>query len=449
MARSEISIDFSLPRNFPVFQELGGGLGIYFVPLLVLRKWPPLLRLDLRDQFGNSFPLLTTQKNEAIDAAFLLSSAPSGALRDAAQPVLEAIPSAGRKEAKKHYESIFNLVQAHRPNLTQPERLQWAETMRLAASLGSNMLLWARVEARREQRLIVKVAYENHVAVTPGMRRVFTSLSWAALRLQFVWHDMSGCSSYHVQVEPPDGLEVHRATLRMVSSEQAAVETLAPDRTKTRAARAGELWWAFRNTVKARWWLLRHGPRTEHGTDSARPPAGEPYRLVIDERAYLYVTGVTSRNVGAAEVDLATSRRGLRRAAVGFGLATTAFLGSITAIVPGIVNHVDGAVPALLLTPALLALVIVNPGEHPLVRTQLIGVRLVVATVATLPVAAMLALLSFHGSRPDISTLRWCWASMALVSLVLTIALALSWLLPPVKDAAATLSQQGPKSGED
>jgi hypothetical protein len=51
MTRSAISIDFSLPPGFPVFEELETGLGLYFVPLLILRKWPPLLRLDLRDSW--------------------------------------------------------------------------------------------------------------------------------------------------------------------------------------------------------------------------------------------------------------------------------------------------------------------------------------------------------------------------------------------------------------
>jgi hypothetical protein len=37
--------------GFPVFEELETGLGLYFVPLLILRKWPPLLRLDLRDSW--------------------------------------------------------------------------------------------------------------------------------------------------------------------------------------------------------------------------------------------------------------------------------------------------------------------------------------------------------------------------------------------------------------
>src|SRR4051794_25109148 len=66
LLRDHISIDFSIPDDLPVFEEIGNGRAIYFVPVMALRKWPPLLRMDLRDQHGEPFPLLTTGKNEHI-----------------------------------------------------------------------------------------------------------------------------------------------------------------------------------------------------------------------------------------------------------------------------------------------------------------------------------------------------------------------------------------------
>jgi hypothetical protein len=441
MMRTDVSIDFSLPTDFPMFDDLRNGYAIYFVPLLLLKKWPPLLRLDLRDQHDDPIPLLTSRKNQTVDAKFLVGSAPAGDVRNAAEPLLEEIPFADVGEAGEIRDAIATLVAAHYDKLSNEQREAWREALRLGASLGSNMLFWARVQARPEERVIVKVSYElppgpsyGSAGPSPGvLRRLLASLSWAPMRLVYVLHDMSGCTAYHVQLEPPQGLEVHRAGLEMVSSEDWVVAEAW--HVPKPPHRARDLWWSLWNTIKARWRRLRHGARAEHGSHLGRPERGVPYRQITEQGAYMYVSDATVKNVGVAEIDLATSRTGLRRAAALFSIGTTAFLAAMAAIVAGVADHVDGTVPALLITPALLALVVVNPGEHPLVRQRLTGVRLVLAVVALLPIAATISLLSF-GSPVDVSALRLCWIAIAGVSLILTLVLGLSWLLPPVKDPA-------------
>ncbi len=443
IARTDVSIDFSLPDGFPVFDDLRNGYGIYFVPLLVLRKWPPLLRLDLRDQHDEPIPLLTTRKNQAVDAKFLVASAPDGVLREAAEPLLAEIPFANAQRAAELRDAITLVVAAHYDGLSDEERERWVETLRLGASLGSNMLFWARVKARPGDRMVVKVSYElppeTSVGSDTGRQaklfwRAAASMSWAPVRLFYVWHDMSGCTSYHVQVELPEGLEVHRATLQMMSSEE--VLRLARAR-QGRPHAPNNLWWALRNTARVRWWNFRHGPKDQEA-DDGWPDVGDPYCLVLDQGAYMYVSAVHHKNAGVAKIDLATSRNGLRRAALAFSAATTIFLASMTVVLTGVAQHLDGAVPALLITPALLAVIVVNPGEHRLVRQRLLGVRVVLAIVALLPVAATISLLSFHRS-PDIDALRWCWIAITAVSAILTIVLGLSWLLPPVKEPADEL----------
>ena len=256
MARTDVSIDFSLPDDFPVFDDLRNGYGIYFVPLLVLRKWPPLLRLDLRDQQGDPIPLLTTRKNQAVDARFLVASAPEGLLREAAEPLLAEIPFADAQRAAELRDAITTVVASHYDELSHDEREGWAETLRLGASLGSNMLFWARVQARPGERIIVKVSYELPPEISVGSDvgrqpsffwRAAASLSWAPLRLFYVWHDMSGCTAYHIQVDLPEGLEIHRASLQMMSSEEVL---RSGDATRRQPHRFGNLWWALRNTAK-------------------------------------------------------------------------------------------------------------------------------------------------------------------------------------------------------
>ena len=117
---------------------------------------------------------------------------------------------------------------------------------------------------------------------------------------------MSGCTAYHIQVDLPEGLEIHRASLQMMSSEEVL---RSGDATRRQPHRFGNLWWALRNTAKTRWWYFRNGPR-DQDADGGWPPAGEAYTLVLEQGAYMYVNALRHKNAGVAKVDLATSRKG-------------------------------------------------------------------------------------------------------------------------------------------
>src|SRR4051794_4689675 len=64
--RRHISIDFSVPGGLkpvrdhpPVAAGTTPVAARYYVPLSLVRKWPPLPRLDLRDPEGRPIPFLT------------------------------------------------------------------------------------------------------------------------------------------------------------------------------------------------------------------------------------------------------------------------------------------------------------------------------------------------------------------------------------------------------
>jgi hypothetical protein len=58
--RRYLSIDFTIPNVAPIQHA---GRNRYYVPLSLIRKWPPLLRLDLTYE-GHSVPFLTRTQNE-------------------------------------------------------------------------------------------------------------------------------------------------------------------------------------------------------------------------------------------------------------------------------------------------------------------------------------------------------------------------------------------------
>ena len=72
--RRSVSIDFTIPKIPPVPNSAApmadppkspgqtdeqGTVARYYVPLSLLKKWPPVIRLDLRSNSGDPVPLLT------------------------------------------------------------------------------------------------------------------------------------------------------------------------------------------------------------------------------------------------------------------------------------------------------------------------------------------------------------------------------------------------------
>ena len=70
--RRRISIDFSIPPGLaPIDPGTGQRPPRFYVPLSILRKWPPLDRLDLFGEDGRSIPFLTGQQNRELDGIVL------------------------------------------------------------------------------------------------------------------------------------------------------------------------------------------------------------------------------------------------------------------------------------------------------------------------------------------------------------------------------------------
>jgi hypothetical protein len=435
MVRTEMSLDFSIPDGLPPHEELAGGDGVFYVPVIALRKWPPVMRLDLRDNAGLPFPLLTTEVNQRLDGDALIAVAPPGELRDAAAPLLRAIPKKTPNDARGKLAALGQLLEVHVDDMSAEDSAAWKATLFLAASLAANLLLWVRVTGRPGERVVVKVGFEDPVRSDYQLRRRFlASMSWAPLRHLTVIHDIGVGTSYHIEIAPPEGLEVHRATLKLT----AALDAADPEPGQQQPGRTPIRKWAsnvrsgLKNTVRIR--VARVLGRTSARyvqPEETRPRRGRPYRLETDDRAYLYVSGARDR-VGIARLDLATSRRGFRPAALLLGLATTGFMATMTAIAEGAVKHTEPTVAALLLVPALLSYLVVKPTTNPLVRARLLGVRTIIAIVAALPVASCLVLLSYV--TPDDGDVAWWWLRITILSAALTCLLALSWLLPPIEE---------------
>ena len=440
LIRREISVDFSIPAGYPASRALQDGTQVYWVPILFLRKWPPLMRLDLRTQEGMPIPLLLSAENRIVDAEALMGLTPDGPLRTEVEKHLRDVALKDRPAAGDALDAATATIESRFLELGAHEQLRWLEVLIVASRLGANSLLWTRVVSRSGQRQIVKVCFEH--PTTPDLilrRRLLTSMSWAPMRTHLSLPNVGEGTSYHLQFDPPMGFQVHRARMELLDPLDRP-DPPEPERWWLRLnRRRHDLWWTLINTIKVRARsMFAAGSPPRPGEDvplepfERAPRPGEPYHWETAPRAYLYVTGDRLHS-GVAEIDLAVERRGLISGSAMAAALIAALLFVLTAAASKAVENVDATVTLLVLVPALLGLIVVRQDEHPLVRRGLAGIRLLVLIAGSMPVVAAVALVT-AGDHPRGSDVCSIWLGSAIVATVAAAALAFSLLLPPIKD---------------
>jgi hypothetical protein len=423
LVRRTVSIDFTVPAALQPFASVTDGKCIYYAPVALLRKWPPLLRLDLRDEDGHPVPLLTSDKNREVDAAVLSAIAPDGELKHAVRRELAGIPHSDRREARELLNSLGDAVTpAMAEGVSMDARVGWWRTLVLAGDLVLNSILWFRVQAYPGQRQVVKFGFDEPQESVTGIRAPLTSLGWVPDRKLFSIPHLGDGGSYHVQFEPPPGLVVQTVNFKIRHPWDEAEDPLSMNPVR-------QVWGALIRGVRAKWHGLT-GKRAPVLTHPDAPPApGEPFVWNAGDRAYLYVSG-RRKHLGVANFDLAADSRAFPAAALIAGVAITALM-SLFAEAAGAAlspKRLDAAVTVLLLVPGLLAYLVVRPNEHPLLAARLRGVRRLVVVTGGLPVVAAVTLLVAGPSAGSLSP--HFWTALALVASFFTALLAISWLLP-------------------
>jgi hypothetical protein len=125
---------------------------------------------------------------------------------------------------------------------------------------------------------------------------------------------------------------------------------------------------------------------------------------------------------------LGIGNRALLASSLRASVVISALLGLLWCAPGSVVHHLDGAVALLVIFPALLALLVVRPGEHPITRQLISGVRLLVVSAAMLPVVDALVMMGF--AHPRAGNVRTPFFLAFLVGILITALLCTSWLLP-------------------
>lgn len=349
-----ISIDFSIPVGLrPIDDETPAHRPLrFYVPLSIVRKWPPLNRLDLRGEDGRPIPFLTARQNQLLDAATLLQMAEETVeLSDDEKLQIVAIAQ-GRGEAAEQAFTAVCPPKSADPVTAVAEALRDDKAfLGLAQVLRHNTLLWLRTEGEEDDREIVKFGYE-----LPWGRRsrrdILASFGLERLTADFDTPHAGSAGSYHLTLTFPPPLVAADSELVLYDAAHPVPLGQKIDET-----------------------TIRHKATPAH-------PIDEPYEAfrvqpeVQGSRAKFYVSGNRLGLNGRVFVVVQPKIAAFLASAV---LAAALLAGIL--LVFGlsqeqVARHTEAAVAVLLVAPALLAYVL-RPAGHVLVAGLLAGIRAV------------------------------------------------------------------------
>jgi hypothetical protein len=363
--RRRVSVDLVLP-------ELDSET--ILLPLALLSK-RPLINLDVTNESHSAVPVCTRQENgdaawamltvaAMVEIAEANNEADWPELDDSLLGELREIVFARQDEADAVIHRFRqNKSSNHRRHLTES-----AQFMGTGESLASHFLLLTPTDNRPTVRRILKFAYTEPLGRVGGYReRFFETMGWRPARFEFAVPAIGEAESFHFELCAPEELDIARSEL--------LIKDPAGSRREVPGVTAGPV-------------------------------------------AHLYASGDQPDFDGVAAVWLQVSRSGLPRA--GFMLASftlaVILVFRLTSLGSG---QADTSSAILLTLPALVATVIIRPGEHGLVTDLLFGVRMTIAVIGLIAYSA--ALLLAIGVAPAAQKVSWiclqvgamiCWASL-------------------------------------
>lgn len=375
----------------------------YYLPVTLLRKWPPVPNLDLRTSGGDSIPLLTRRQNGLIDGALLVEMAErilrrageisaTDRLNSDVREVVESIATSGPRDALAAFKElglswswVDDDVDRQRGLIVGNER--W---LQVAGGLCQHTILWLRVAGHPRSRHILKIAYDARVTELDQLRLWHpASFAWESLNVQLDVPHLGDAASHHLQFHVPPPIRI-----------ASAYPKLDP--------KLGEA-------------------RSDRDADRTRMAA-----LSKGQRAHLYVTGHREPTELQLQLELLLGKAGAIRGAAVSAALIALLLGAYAVNLDEATSTGGAALGLLFLVPGLLAYLVVRPGQHAAPETLFRGVRLLVLLVGALPLLGALGILIAGGGYTDALGLWFYLLTIAAGGL--TALLAASAFLPRQAD---------------
>jgi hypothetical protein len=410
--RRDISIDFTIPEVDPVGTQSNA---LYYAPLSLLERWPPLLRLDIRNPEGKPLPLLTSDQNARADAALLRAVAAevlkrSGlSLTAELEEMLDRL--AGLRRSLRQQPARERILTGTLLSLIPPDSLgnRPAEMEALAAdnlfvelagAMPRTTVLWLGVKGTPGERQVVKLSYD-----APFRTRI---PRWSArafglepLVLDFQAPHLGGSGSYHLAVSVPPPLHITDSAVLLFRPQTAegSPQTLRPVAGCTGA----------QETVD---FASPEGALTLYAHHEARD-------------ARFYVSGPRTGGLGKVRIATVVARSGLIRPGAMAGLGITALLAAVTLRLGPSLQYREAVVTTLLVAPALLAYLVVRPADHVVAGQYVRGLRRVLMGLGALPLVAAVS-LSISGGWS--CALKLGFILLTLMAAALSGTLVLAWI---------------------
>ena len=454
MVRRHVSVDFRVPNSLLEFSftvdqlddeelelvaaghPLDGvdpNASARYVPVSVLRGWPPVLNLDLRDSEGNPLPLLSKTTTNALDGRLLIALA-RHAFRDYADDFSDELLHLVHGDGPLAQRALIVVTAAVDAVLDQEPGIEEERVDRfldLARLLVHNTLLWVPVTEPDGTRLIIKLAYDE-----PVRRRLSLAvglLTGFGLRSHIIGFEVGqvgDAGSYHLEIDLPFPLEATGGALVIASRTERVTRwqrlirrAMAPF---SRAWQAVQTFARRLDAIVARR-MKRNPPHLPSVNNSNFPQ-------LFTRRLHFYTSGQKSRPA-MAWVRVAPERRGVPLAGAVTGLLVAAVATGFNEISHEVYAQratggiVGATIAFLLLAPGLVSYVLTRPTDHPFVTRMLSGIRVLTVSSVLVAVgcaATLLAALATKDEAPLDDLAPWLMRA----SWALACALLLGLFLP-------------------
>jgi hypothetical protein len=418
MVRRQISIDFRVPA-----QGLSND-GVTYLPISVLRSWPPVLNFSLRDADGRPMSLLSKKATNTLDERVLMGLAEHAmdARAEEIAPYVRRIINDEGRRARRAFTILRDAIEGIAEEGIG-ETDVYAQLVDLAAVMVDSTMLWIPAPGDPESRHIIKLSYDEPIVRRLLLgRRLLTALSWRSIVIAFDVPHVGDANSYHLEIEPPEPLEMRRSQLVLASDP-------SPGSLRQRLREQ-----ALATVERAR---VRIAFALELPLPSSTPIDTTRNAQLLTRRTHLYASGDRAKGDALASVRLDVPRAGTLTAAVVVGWLVAGAMYALDYLRADILAARSGghppsysaAVGFLLLAPPLLAYILLRSSEHPLTSRLLVGIRAMSVGCILISVLSA-ALLIAAGATDDPGLLDrwtpWLWRSATMIACVLTF----SWLLP-------------------
>ncbi len=414
--RRRLTIDVPLPVDEQLGKPRGRGDAVleFWIPVTFLAKHPSRSNVDVRDDRGRVVPLLTREESNEISLTATLACAKT-LLGNEPSPFLAAlIAELVKPDGMRSHVALLVIREALRAEGAKLEDHDWRPFLDSLRRLSGNYAMWVKFRGRAGERRVVKLHYDveferqgilrqrkttrRYLIVSrrsgveheldleePGDKNPYSPLRRVAARLA----SSTGLGAVNVGIESP----------YIVGSDSYHLQAESPPGVETRDID-----------------LLARVPKEANRTKWSR-----------DHGAHLYVsrTRLVQESAGLALLTLRIGRRGFMTLSWLSALlsALIIWLFYLTAVKR--LESPEATATVLLFGPALLAALVVRPGEHPVATKLFSGVRLLVAFNGLLVIAAAAAVVHV---RPAGWSIKEAWFLYAILASACAAVVSLGWV---------------------